>query len=154
MRACLELKIPPLLLTIITSVMMVWLADFLPSITVPSTVLYSISGLLFVLAFGLCLLGVMACRRQATTVDPRYPDTVNSLVESGVFKYSRNPMYLGFVIWLCALVVVLASPWLLCVVLAFVVYLTEFQIKPEERALMTLFGESYGQYKQRVRRWV
>jgi protein-S-isoprenylcysteine O-methyltransferase Ste14 len=154
MRACLELKIPPLLLTIITSVMMVWLADFLPSITVPSTVLYSISGLLFVLAFGLCLLGVMACRRQATTVDPRYPDTVNSLVESGVFKYSRNPMYLGFVIWLCAFVVLLASPWLLCVVLVFVVYLTEFQIKPEERALMTLFGESYGQYKQRVRRWV
>ncbi|MDR6576679.1 protein-S-isoprenylcysteine O-methyltransferase Ste14 [Pseudomonas extremaustralis] len=82
------------------------------------------------------------------------PQQASALVEAGIYRYSRNPMYLGFAIILAAWALVLASPLTLLGVVAFVLYMNRFQITPEEWALEALFGESFARYRARVRRWL
>jgi protein-S-isoprenylcysteine O-methyltransferase Ste14 len=75
-------------------------------------------------------------------------------VTDGVFRVSRNPMYLGLVLLLIGWAVWLgsASPWL--VPPLFVIVLTVVQIIPEERVLHRLFGEQYVSYQRSVARWI
>ncbi|TAA45807.1 isoprenylcysteine carboxylmethyltransferase family protein [Corallincola spongiicola] len=115
----------------------------------------------FWLGFALCLLAASICvaavisfRRAKTTVDPRFPEQSNQLVVAGVFNYSRNPMYVGFVIALFAWVLILGNPWTLLWVVAYWLFMDRYQIRHEEQALEKKFGESYREYCQRVRRWV
>ncbi|MCB1843433.1 MAG: isoprenylcysteine carboxylmethyltransferase family protein [Halioglobus sp.] len=103
---------------------------------------------------GIAVLGVLAFRQAETTVDPRSPEQSSTLVVRGVYRYSRNPMYLGFFLVLCAWGVFLGSISPLLLLPAFVVYTNRFQIAPEERFMREKFGESYSAYSARVRRWV
>lgn len=82
------------------------------------------------------------------------PSKASRLVTDGVFRISRNPMYLGLVLLLIGWAVWLgsASPWL--VPPLFVTVITVVQIIPEERALGQRFGDQYRTYQQRVARWV
>jgi len=93
-------------------------------------------------------------RQARTTVDPMAPSKASSLVTDGVFRISRNPMYLGLLLLLMgwALWLGTASPWL--VLPLFVVVITVAQIVPEEQALYRLFGEQYLGYKRNVSRWI
>ena len=75
-------------------------------------------------------------------------------MSSGVYRITRNPMYLGLLLILIAWAVFLSSAWLLLGPLTFVLYMNRFQIGPEERALSAMFGNSYAEYKARVRRWL
>ncbi|UCE31869.1 MAG: isoprenylcysteine carboxylmethyltransferase family protein, partial [Burkholderiales bacterium] len=98
--------------------------------------------------------GVAAFRRARTTVDPRTPERARSVVRSGVFRVSRNPMYLGLALGLTGVAAWFATvPGLLLVPL-FCLYITQFQIKPEERILLASFGQQYAAYMAQVRRWV
>jgi protein-S-isoprenylcysteine O-methyltransferase Ste14 len=98
---------------------------------------------------------VTSFRRAQTTVDPTRPAKASALVVGGVYRLSRNPMYLGFLLLLLAWGVYLSHlPSLLLAPLAFVLYLNRFQITPEERALESLFGDEYRAYKREVRRWL
>ncbi|QNH80572.1 isoprenylcysteine carboxylmethyltransferase family protein [Pseudomonas protegens] len=106
------------------------------------------AGLLFVLAGGISF------RRARTTVNPLKPEAASALVTSGVYRYTRNPMYVGFALWLLAWGLYLASPLVLLGVLGFVLYMNRLQIAPEERALGRLFGADFATYRQRVRRWL
>lgn len=150
----LELKIPPLLLVVLCAVLMLLASRVLPGIALSPVVQWGVSVPVLVLALYFLLFGVLEFRRHKTTVDPRFPQKVSALVDSGVYAVSRNPMYVGFALLLVALVVLLASPWLASVVLLFVWYMNRFQIEPEERVLSALFGDGYVQYQSRVRRWV
>ncbi|NER62664.1 isoprenylcysteine carboxylmethyltransferase family protein [Pseudomonas sp. MAFF212427] len=98
--------------------------------------------------------GVLSFRRARTTVNPLKPETASALVRSGVYRYTRNPMYLGFATVLVAWAILLAWPPALLGVLGFVVYMNLFQIGPEERALARRFGGEFAQYCNGVRRWV
>ena len=82
------------------------------------------------------------------------PSKASSLVTDGVFRISRNPMYLGLLLLLMgwALWLGTASPWL--VLPLFVIVITVAQIAPEEQALYRLFGEQYLGYKRNVSRWI
>jgi len=93
-------------------------------------------------------------RRAGTTVNPMEPSNASHLVTEGVFRFSRNPMYLGLVLLLVGWAVWLGtvSPWL--VPPAFVAILTVAQIIPEERALHARFGEQYVSYQRGVARWI
>ncbi len=82
------------------------------------------------------------------------PEAASSLVSTGIYRLSRNPMYVGLVFLLLALLVYLASALSIIGVLVFVLYINAFQIKPEERALMRKFGADFAEYKSRVRRWL
>ncbi len=98
--------------------------------------------------------GIAAFVRQKTTVNPLRPERANSLVISGLYRHSRNPMYLGMAFLLCGWALYLGTLSVLVIVPAFIWVLTEVQIKHEEVALEALFGEDYRAYMQRVRRWL
>jgi protein-S-isoprenylcysteine O-methyltransferase Ste14 len=98
--------------------------------------------------------GVISFRRAETTVNPLKPETSAALVSTGVYSFTRNPMYLGMVLVLFAWAVYLSSIWSLLGPVLFTLYITRFQIIPEERALDRLFGAPFAAYKKRVRRWL
>lgn len=106
------------------------------------------------MAFVIIGAGIWAFQKQRTTVNPHNPSDASSLVTSGIFRYTRNPMYLGMVLCLSAVAVKTANIFALLCIPMFVIYITRFQILPEERAIETLFGEEYRDYKKRVRRWI
>lgn len=72
----------------------------------------------------------------------------------GVYRVTRNPIYVGLACVLLAWAAFLAVPWVLIGPFAFVAYITRFQIVPEEHALVTAFGEAYRRYRASVRRWL
>lgn len=146
----LEHRIPPPLVAIISAVLM-WLAvrpiDPLGNRLWPA--------LLVALAGGaVCLAGVASFRRARTTVNPLKPESASSLVVVGIYRHTRNPMYLGFAIILLGWCVFLGSALAVLGVAVFVLYIGRFQIRPEERALRELFGAEFDAFCGRVRRWV
>lgn len=146
----LEHRIPPPLVVFITGVLM-WLA------VRPVAPLGHRAWLALLVALAgvaVCLAGVASFRRARTTVNPLKPESASSLVVSGIYRHTRNPMYLGFAILLVAWAALLGAPLALFAVAGFVLYLDRFQIAPEERALAGLFGADYTRYRERVRRWV
>jgi protein-S-isoprenylcysteine O-methyltransferase Ste14 len=147
----LELKIPPLIITLIFGAI-IW-AIPAPYKLDSSIVLYGLSFILFSIGSVVSFLGVWEFRKQKTTVNPMSPQESNRLVIKGVYKLSRNPMYLGFLLWLLSLGAFLGSLISLILVIGFVLYMYYFQIAPEERALEKKFGEEFLIYKKSVRRW-
>ena len=87
-------------------------------------------------------------------MNPRTPDKATSLVSGGIYRFSRNPMYLGFLLLLAAWFFYVEN-WAAAILLPlFVLYMNRFQIAPEERALVAMFGPEFITYTQRVRRWM
>ncbi|OJJ09439.1 hypothetical protein BKI51_22410 [Alphaproteobacteria bacterium AO1-B] len=104
-----------------------------------------------------CALGgqaVLAFLRARTTVHPMHPEEASTLVTSGFYRISRNPMYLGLLLFLLAAGIYLGTLTLIVVGPLFIWYMTEFQIKPEETRLADKFGEDYLDYLTKVRRWI
>ena len=93
-------------------------------------------------------------RRVRTTVDPRHPERSERLVTGGIFRLSRNPMYVGFVAVLLGLAVARSSPVGVALAIATAMYLDRFQIRPEERRLVQRFGIDFERYRQAVPRWL
>jgi protein-S-isoprenylcysteine O-methyltransferase Ste14 len=102
----------------------------------------------------MALAGVLAFRRADTTVDPRAPQQTSSLVIKGIYHYSRNPMYLGFLLLLTALACYVMNGAAFALLPLFVWYMNRFQIAPEERHLLHKFGADYQAYLLQVRRWL
>ena len=101
-----------------------------------------------------CVSGVIEFRRHKTTVDPRYPDNVTELVDTGIYRISRNPMYVGFALLLLSIALFLRSPILISGMVVFVAYMNRYQIIHEESYLSKAFGPKYDEYKHKVRRWL
>lgn len=111
---------------------------------------------LAIILMGLIILASAAIgfKREKTTINPFQPEKASSLVVDGVYTYTRNPMYLGMAVILLGVHMGLGfSPNILLVII-FVLYISQFQIKHEERALIDLFGADYENYMKRVRRWI
>ena len=106
------------------------------------------------LGVGIALAGVVEFRRAQTTVNPLKPETSSRLVTSGIYRHTRNPMYLGMAVVLLAWAAWLGSAWSLPGIAMFAAYLTRFQILPEEAALQRIFGKEFAEYRERVRRWL
>lgn len=99
-------------------------------------------------------LGILHFRKANTTIHPLRPEKASSLVTTGIYRYTRNPMYLGLVIALLAWGIALANGMTFLIIPLFMWYLTEYQIKPEEDAMQKLFGDAFSEYKKKVRRWL
>jgi protein-S-isoprenylcysteine O-methyltransferase Ste14 len=100
------------------------------------------------------VLGVASFRRARTTLNPMAPGMASSLVVSGVYRLTRNPIYLGLLLILAGWAVVLANALAFLILPAFVLYMNRWQIAPGERALAARFGPSFAAYRSRVRRWL
>lgn len=150
----LELRVPPVALAAIIAASMWVLSRISPNLyfTIPGVAWLSTG--IAVLGICVAVLGVLKFRVAETTVDPRVPGQSVNLVVRGVYRYSRNPMYLGFFLVLCAWCLFLGSTFSLLSLPAFIVYMNRFQIVPEERFMREKFGESYNNYQSEVSRWV
>jgi protein-S-isoprenylcysteine O-methyltransferase Ste14 len=100
------------------------------------------------------LLGIFEFRRVGTTVNPMHPSSASALVTRGIYRWTRNPMYVGDVLLLLAVAVFFSNPLGLAGVVLFVLWMDLLQIPAEERALRERFGEAYEAYCARVRRWL
>jgi protein-S-isoprenylcysteine O-methyltransferase Ste14 len=150
----LELKVPPPALALLLALLM-WLAStFVAPFDVPFRWRVGGALALALIGLGFSVTGVATFRRVRTTINPHKPTAASSLVSGGVYRITRNPMYLGLLLLLLAWAVFLSNPLAVFLVPVFVLYITRFQINPEERALSSLFGGEYAAYKARVRRWL
>ena len=150
----LELRVPPPLVALIVAGAM-WAITSLPPIWPPPSFVRLWAGvILSIIGIAVALSGVISFRRAQTTVNPLKPETSTSLVDSGIYARTRNPMYLGMLIVLLAWAVYLPSALVLLGPMAFGLFITRFQIIPEERTLHKLFGAAFVAYTQKVRRWL
>jgi protein-S-isoprenylcysteine O-methyltransferase Ste14 len=145
----LELKIPPLALTLLVAGAMWFTAGFGPALGLAISWRAGVGGLL-------CLAGAgfLAFRKARTTVNPTRPHAASQMVVSGVYTLTRNPMYLGFLLGLAGWAVFLGRLLPFGFLPAFVLYMNRFQIILEERALCIRFGNQYAEYMKSVRRWL
>ena len=125
-----------------------------PSIEVPILVRITSAIAIALTGVGTAMSGVIAFRRAKTTVNPLKPETTSTIVTSGVFRLTRNPMYVGLALVLLAWAVFMSSPWALLGPLVFILYMNRFQIMPEERVISRMFGNAYSAYQAKVRRWL
>ncbi len=150
----LELKIPPILQLLVCLVLMAVVSWFSPG--TPMLARFRWIGLAGASGIGglLAVSGIRRFKKVKTTVNPLKPARASSLVTSGVYKKTRNPMYLGVFFLLIGWGFFLGNAYSLIFPFLFCLYMTRFQIQPEERALEAIFGEEYLKYKKRVRRWL
>jgi protein-S-isoprenylcysteine O-methyltransferase Ste14 len=150
----LELKIPPPIVTLLVAAAMWGIS--LATMRFEFDLFFRSALALAVAVAGLAVLvsGALAFRRGKTTTNPLKPEAASALVTYGVFRVTRNPMYVGLCVVLLGWALFLASPLALLGPVVFVLYISRFQIAPEERILSRLFGSDYTNYQSRVRRWL
>ena len=150
----LDLKLPPLILALLFAVVMWLAAKWLPALALDLPWRHALGGPISVVGILFVMSAGYAFRKARTTVNPTKPETSSTAVATGIYRLSRNPMYLGALLILIgwALFLSHAVPFLLLP--AFVAYMNRFQIAPEERALQAKFGAEYETYKFNVRRWL
>lgn len=160
---CLTSRTPPaltpmlrlpiaLVLTLAATMLLVGYLDVGPRLLIPGRGFIA-AGLF---ALGLTIIGVCgyAFRRSNTTVNPLTPEESSRLVTTGLYRYSRNPMYVGFLLWLLACAVLVAHLVTFLLLPVFVIQANRLYILPEETALKKTFGADYLEYAQQVRRWL
>ena len=111
---------------------------------------------LFCLIIGgtIIVFGIAAFRKAETTVNPLHPDKASSLVNMGIYQYTRNPMYFGLLLILFSIGFYLQNLASMFVLPIYIWFISKYQIIPEEEALHKLFGQDYVNYQDRVRRWI
>jgi protein-S-isoprenylcysteine O-methyltransferase Ste14 len=149
-----KLRIPPLLVVVVAASLMAVLARIVPDWTVESRVAGALAAVLALAGLAVLVPALGAFRRARTTVSPLEPQRASTLVVRGVYRVTRNPMYLGFAVLLLAWACWLAHPLALLGPVLFVAWMNRYQIEAEERALEARFGAGYRAYRQRVRRWL
>lgn len=149
-----ELKIPPVLVFVIFAGLM-WLTPVafeLEKVHLKYNRLYLLSFLS--LALIILLISAYSFKKAHTTVNPIKPNNSSSLVTTGIYRITRNPVYVSFTLLLISWGVFLSTIESLVFIPIFIAYINYFQIIPEEKALHGIFGQPYRDYKNKVRRWV
>ncbi|MEQ8579675.1 MAG: isoprenylcysteine carboxylmethyltransferase family protein [Balneola sp.] len=149
-----KLKTPPVIVVAIT-VFLMWVIDKYLSVeflalNAPKWIIV----LTPILGIACIVLGVIQFSLKKTTVNPHKPEDSTSLVSSGIYSISRNPMYLGMLILLLFYGLFLGNGLVFMMLPVFIWYMNSFQIKPEEEMMIELFGDEYKDYQKRVRRWI
>jgi protein-S-isoprenylcysteine O-methyltransferase Ste14 len=152
--AALELKVPPLAVLLAAAAAMALAARLTPALTATFAAQGALAWALAAAGVAVALAGIAAFRRARTTVHPMHPENASALVATGIYRRSRNPMYLGMLLLLAAWSVLLGNALALAGLPAFVAYIDRFQIRPEERALRARFGAGFDAYARSVRRWL
>ncbi|WP_420548371.1 methyltransferase family protein [Curvivirga sp.] len=150
----LQLKFPPPLVALVFLIHLGLVAYLYPDTIFSFPYQSYIAVIIGLIGLALGITASIEFRKVKTAVNPRKPELAQSLVTNGIFKYSRNPMYLGLVIIICAAVIFAGNFITLMHPILLVMYLHFFQIRPEERILLDKFGEDYLVYMTHTRRWI
>lgn len=153
-----ELKVIPVVQLFIAVLLMTLIQHFMPLFNYSDIIkpIIKIAMILLFLFSGLLIgfLAIYSFKKHQTTVNPIKPDTSSKVVDSGIYQYSRNPMYLAMLLSLFAYTSYLANPVAFLICGLFTWYIGKYQITPEERILEKRFGKVYCDYKKQVRRWI
>jgi protein-S-isoprenylcysteine O-methyltransferase Ste14 len=150
----LETKVPPPIAALLIGTVMWAVARLSPQSEGESPLRLAISCGLAGLGILVVVAGTLEFRRAKTTINPVNIEAASSIVTGGVYRYTRNPMYVGLTLMLLGWAAHIAAPIVLVGPVVFILYMTRFQIIPEERVLASKFGEEYRKYRKRVRRWL
>lgn len=153
MLNALELKVPPLALVFLFGALM-WLVSTYSVFTITLPWRSALALIFYTGGSAIVLAGVLTFRRMKTTVNPLTPEATTTMVTSGIYRFTRNPMYLGFLFGLVGWAIALSNLPAFAFLPLFVWYMNRFQILPEERALSSKFPEAFTLYKRSVRRWL
>lgn len=148
-----KLKIPPAIVFLFFAVVMYLVAKLLPVGSFDFFGRAYLTTTLFVLAVMIGFISLYQFYNSKTTIDPRVPSKASKLVTGGIYKFSRNPMYLAMLLILLAFGVKLGNAFNTLTAAFFVAYMNKFQIIPEEESLSNIFGKEYKHYCVNVRRW-
>lgn len=150
----LELKVPPDIVALLVAALM-WVASAVaPTLAIPVPLRVGIAAVFIAVGVGVIVSARVVLGRSNTTWKPTTPGRTSRLVTTGVYRFTRNPMYLGMLLILLGWAVVLESPFALILPAAFMFYMNRLQIGPEERTLSALLGRDYSDYLRHVRRWL
>ena len=148
----LDTKVPPPIVGVLIGVGIYFSGDWLPRFK-SDGLFYA--GLGFeLLAVVINLAAIISFVRNKTTINPVKPQNATKLVTGGVFARTRNPMYLGLLLFLFGFTLQVNIVGGIPLLVLFVLYITAFQIIPEERAMLDVFGDEYREYMKKVRRWI
>jgi len=143
---------PPIMwvVAVLAGLLLNWLMPlpFIPAV-VPAAWL---GAMVFVLALALFAWAIATMSRAGTNVPSTRPTT--TIVDTGPFRYTRNPIYVGMMLGLIGLAVAFNSLWLLLMLVPFALVIRYAVVTREEAYLERKFGDAYRGYCARVRRWL
>jgi protein-S-isoprenylcysteine O-methyltransferase Ste14 len=144
------LILPPLLYAIALAVgfLLQWLA---PRPITSSNARYWLGGLLLAAGVVLAIRGRRVMERVGTNVNPTLPST--ALVETGPFRFSRNPLYVALTLMYLGLSLLANALWVLLLIVPVMALMHYGVVRREERYLEVRFGDAYRDYRSRVRRY-
>lgn len=155
--AALELKVPPVVVLILALVGVHYSPVIVPFISnnynIPDWQA-NLASLVFIFGVLIAIAGVVTFKLAKTTTNPISIGNTSSLVTHGIYRFTRNPMYLGMLMVILAFIIKTGHIAGLVFAIAFVAYMTRFQIKPEERMLRKIFTDQYTDYMKRTRPWL
>lgn len=154
MRFNLQLKLPPAIVTLVFGAMMWLAANYLRWEWLQFYVPQWLAIVLVMAAALLGVAGLVQFFRVSTTINPHKPDNSRSLVTGGMYRFSRNPMYLALLFILLAYASYLGNAAAFVLLPFYILYMNRYQIIPEEKVLEEKFGAEYREYHSRVRRWL
>jgi len=145
---------PPLLFVGALSLgcLLSWIVPLGPGLGSANARALAAGGSLALVGLALFAVSVREFRRAGTSVVPGEPSTV--LLEGGPYRYTRNPIYISFVIFYFGLAIMLTSAWMLVLLIPVLIILQRGVVKREEAYLQAKFGAAYGKYQARVPRWL
>ncbi len=149
----LELKIPPVIVTLIAVIGLYLTRDVFPHFGFPQNMANLFAACVLFSAVTFAAMSVYAFKKHQTTLHPMRPEQTVNIVQNNVFAISRNPMYASFIMVIVAFGLYLQHSGFIVFALLCMAYLHWFQVLPEERVLLEKFGEDYQQYQRRVARW-
>ena len=150
----LALKVIPPVQLVICAALMFSLSDYFPQYHFSLALSFPLIILLIAAASIIGILAVYSFHKHNTTFHPHTPEKTSTVVDTGIYAYSRNPMYLALILVLFSLALYLKNLTCFAVMPLFIWYITRYQIKPEEVMLDKLFPIEYQAYSQKVRRWL
>ena len=146
------LKIPPPLLVLILVVSNYFSSKKIDLILLPNQDITSI--IIFLIGMLILINPIFKFIKSKTTIDPIKFKKVNKLITSGIYRYSRNPMYLGLLILVTSTSIFYLNIFTITTPVFFYFWINRFQIKREEIFLTKKFGKEYLLYKTKTRRWI
>ena len=149
-----KLLIPPPIQALLSAIMMWLISRYFTHANFSFNGINIFALIFLIIAAIIIILSMYKFKKIKTTISPLRPNKTSSLVNSGIYAYTRNPMYLGLLLILFSTALFLKNLISFLIIPLFILFITKNQILPEEEALENIFGEEYKNYKKKVRRWI